>query len=260
MRTRGIVIGTVAAGLALAAVGCGVAVSNGQPLQPERAPGSPGAAVHIIKAKPSLRPIVVRKGGVVRITLPANATTGYSWQIRRGAARILKQLGEAKYNAPDSDLVGASGTETWTFRAPQAGATVLVMTYTRPWEKKQPPADTAAFAVHVVTDASASRHVALTLKRATASVTIAKGRMLGIALPANPSTGYRWTVLGKQSDILTAASETFKAESDLPGAPGISTLHFKAEKTGTTILVLGCRGPGTAGTIDGAFALSVIVK
>lgn len=262
MKTKHIVITTVAtASLALAAAGCGIAVDGGQPAQTGTEPAAQTGAAKtaVIAGKPELQPVTVRQGGTVRITLPGNPSTGYDWQVVQGAAGYLKQVGEPTFKA-ESSLDGAPGMVTYTFKAFKAGDTVLVMKYSQPWEKDQPAAATAGFAVHVVAQGDPP-NISVTLKKTTASITLKLGETIDIALPANPSTGYLWTPVGQKSDLLAQNGEaTFKAESGLIGAPGIYTLHFKAVKTGAEILVLGYQGPGSAGTVDGAYALSVIVK
>jgi predicted secreted protein len=257
MKAKHLIITTVAtATLALAAVGCGVAVGNGQPAADKQ----PTAKTITVTPLKEMQPVIIREGGTLQITLPANSTTGNDWQIVRGAAGYLKQIGEPEYHAPETTLAGAPGAVTYTFKALTTGDTVLIMKYTQPWEKDQPAAETAAFAVHVVGDSTGSDDVAVTLKKATGSVALKKGQSLAIALPANPSTGYLWTTIGGQGGVLVANGEaTFKADSDLIGAAGVYTLHFKADSPGSEILVLGYRGPGTEGSIDAVCALSVIV-
>jgi predicted secreted protein len=263
MKTKTIVVTTAAAAsLALAAVGCGVAAGGGQAekVSPEPSAQTAVAKTTVVKAHPTLQSVTVRQGGTVRITLPGNPSTGYDWQVARGASGLLKQVGEPSFKA-ESSLTGAPGMLTSTFKAIQAGDTVLVMEYSQPWEKDQQPAETSAFAVHVIADTTGSGDVQVTLKKATASVNLAEGQSLDVALPANPSTGYVWTPQGQKGVVLAESGEpTYKGESGLTGAPGVYTLHFKAAKAGAETLVLGYQGPGSVGPVNGAYALSVIVK
>lgn len=55
-----------------------------------------------------------------------------------------------------------------------------------------------------------------------------------IELEANPSTGYTWVV--EKSDGLRLLTESWSGDSDLVGAPGISTFEFEAEEPGTNRL------------------------
>jgi len=82
------------------------------------------------------RDIVVAQGGVLTVTLGANATTGFSWSgdATIGDPAILLQT-ETEYLSPkEQGVVGASGAQVWTFDALEKGTTSVVMEYGRPWE------------------------------------------------------------------------------------------------------------------------------
>ncbi|MGL6069669.1 protease inhibitor I42 family protein [Craterilacuibacter sp.] len=77
--------------------------------------------------------LVLQRGQVLLLSLPANPSTGYDWQVS-GAAPLLVQQGEAHFVA-DRALPGSSGVESWRFIAKQTGVSELVFAYRRPWEK-----------------------------------------------------------------------------------------------------------------------------
>jgi predicted secreted protein len=77
-------------------------------------------------------------GETIQVTLESNPTTGYEWLYQSGDPDVIKQVGDAVYNEPDSGLMGAGGSETFTFEATGAGETVLELWYMRPWESVQP--------------------------------------------------------------------------------------------------------------------------
>ena len=78
--------------------------------------------------------VVIDKGSTLVIDLPSNATTGYSWgDAAIGNKDILKQT-DTKYVAPEGQVIGAGGTQTWTFTATEKGTTKITMHYGRPWE------------------------------------------------------------------------------------------------------------------------------
>ncbi len=83
--------------------------------------------------------IEVRDGDTVTVIIDSNATTGFSWteQADISNADILVQTGH-QYNAPkdtgDTPVVGAGGTEEWTFKANQTGKVIVNLSYDRPWE------------------------------------------------------------------------------------------------------------------------------
>jgi inhibitor of cysteine peptidase len=93
------------------------------------------------------REIDVQKGQVVVISLPANPSTGYSWEREGDQDEILQQLGDTEFKS-QSNLVGASGVQILRYEAKQAGETTLKLVYHRPWEKGVEPEET--FSVQIV--------------------------------------------------------------------------------------------------------------
>ncbi|MDQ6823993.1 MAG: protease inhibitor I42 family protein, partial [Candidatus Eremiobacteraeota bacterium] len=91
-----------------------------------------------------------RPGQSFTITLPSNRTTGYEWQLDpHDTAPSIKML-STRYDAPDSNLVGAPGNEVWTFKTQQSGDLLLGMRYVRPFDKPSvAPAQEAFFVVVV---------------------------------------------------------------------------------------------------------------
>jgi inhibitor of cysteine peptidase len=69
------------------------------------------------------------------IALGANKTTGYSWQAKFDA-NYVTQLKE-DYKQDDTTgkvIVGAGGTQYFSFKAVKTGQTGITFTYYRPWE------------------------------------------------------------------------------------------------------------------------------
>lgn len=83
--------------------------------------------------------IEVKAGDNVTITLDSNGTTGFSWteQAVISDESILTQTGH-QYIEPQTEgnvpLVGAGGTEKWTFQTVTAGTVKVTLSYDRPWE------------------------------------------------------------------------------------------------------------------------------
>jgi len=80
--------------------------------------------------------IEVPDGGVLTVTLGSNPTTGFSWTdaAQIGNPAILQQT-ENKLLLPEGEgIVGAPGSQAWTFKALQKGTTTINMEYSRPWE------------------------------------------------------------------------------------------------------------------------------
>jgi inhibitor of cysteine peptidase len=95
--------------------------------------------------------LLLDRGDLLVVHLPANRTTGFSWQPIFSRGGVLKAEGDAFYlaNKTSSRLVGAGGTESWIFSAEKAGSTTLTLGYVRPWEKGKPPGKTVAWPVTV---------------------------------------------------------------------------------------------------------------
>lgn len=72
-------------------------------------------------------------------------------------------------------------------------------------------------------------------------IDIKVGNNIAINLEANPSTGYRWTIVENDEEILPLVSRDFKqneAAESMVGVGGTLTLTFKAIKGGQTKLRL----------------------
>jgi inhibitor of cysteine peptidase len=91
----------------------------------------------------------LQSGDEMTLTLASNPTTGYSWQVLQIDNAVLIQNGEPEFREASSsdELVGAGGTETFRFKAADAGKTILELGYMRPWESV-PPVET--FSLQVV--------------------------------------------------------------------------------------------------------------
>jgi predicted secreted protein len=93
------------------------------------------------------KPITAAVGHEFKITLPYNTTTGYQWVLVKPPDEKLARLLRSEYKRLDSNLMGASGDMTWTFKALAEGKTEMKLNYIRPWERKEKPARTTNFVV-----------------------------------------------------------------------------------------------------------------
>ena len=91
--------------------------------------------------------IEIEKGQILVITLEANPTTGYTWEMIEGEEQILQQVGEIEFQS-DSKLIGAPGIQTLRLEAVNVGQITLNLVYHRPWEENVDPLET--FSVQVV--------------------------------------------------------------------------------------------------------------
>ena len=85
--------------------------------------------------------VTLEVGQQLDISLVANPTTGYQWEIAEGDSAVLKQVGEPVYTT-DSTAPGSGGTMTFHFVAATPGQTTLKLIYHRTFEKDTPPLKT----------------------------------------------------------------------------------------------------------------------
>jgi inhibitor of cysteine peptidase len=90
--------------------------------------------------------VQVSSGQVLSVSLTANPSTGYSWEVSAINAEILQQMGDPEFKS-DSTLVGAPGKQLIRFKVVAKGEGKLELVYHRPWEKNTPPVST--FSINV---------------------------------------------------------------------------------------------------------------
>ncbi|HMN94881.1 MAG TPA: protease inhibitor I42 family protein [Phycisphaerales bacterium] len=81
-------------------------------------------------------------GDTLKVELPANPTTGYSWEVAGDPGPVLAPLGAWEFNHDRTDLVGAPGLSILRLRAASGGAVALRLGYRRPWEDPATAAQT----------------------------------------------------------------------------------------------------------------------
>ncbi|MGD2146181.1 MAG: C1 family peptidase, partial [Anaerolineae bacterium] len=78
------------------------------------------------------------EGQVLVVSLQANPSTGYLWEIDEVTAdRGIRQLGSSTFQ-PESDLIGSPVRQIMRFAMVEAGKGTLPLVYHRPWESKEP--------------------------------------------------------------------------------------------------------------------------
>lgn len=90
----------------------------------------------------------LKKGESLRVSLPENPSTGYSWNLSLSDGLYLV----SDEYVPDSTSpmrVGAGGIHTWDIRATGIGAQQITAFYRRPWEVASAPAKTFSLQVQV---------------------------------------------------------------------------------------------------------------
>ncbi|MGW2663789.1 protease inhibitor I42 family protein [Nocardia tengchongensis] len=135
----------VTAGLALA--GCGSSGSNeATPLSASSVAvtttaASPTAAERI-GADADGKDLSLAVGQGLIVTLEADPTTGYAWQVGELDQNVVKPNGSPDYEQdPNSDgKVGVGGKSVLNFVAAAPGSTKLSLSYMRAWEQGVEPA------------------------------------------------------------------------------------------------------------------------
>ncbi|MBE0609973.1 MAG: protease inhibitor I42 family protein [Dehalococcoidia bacterium] len=95
--------------------------------------------------------VTVAMNGTVIVALASNPSTGYSWAVVATEPANLELEGEPTYVPPGSTtpVVGAAGTEVFTFKAIRTGSSKLSMAYARSFETGVAPVETFEVTVEV---------------------------------------------------------------------------------------------------------------
>jgi len=93
--------------------------------------------------------VTLHPGDSLEIVLPANPTTGYTWEVQPGAETVLQQKGTPEFKQ-ESALLGAGGIMTFRFECVAVGAVTLSLIYHRSFESGVAPLKTFAIKVTAV--------------------------------------------------------------------------------------------------------------
>ncbi len=104
-------------------------------------PGQPGTVT--VTGDFDGKEVSLVSGQTLEVSLAANPTTGYQWELGALDQTILAQVGEPEFRpaAESGNIVGAGGNSIWRFVAKAPGGTELRMGYARPWEQGSEPAE-----------------------------------------------------------------------------------------------------------------------
>jgi inhibitor of cysteine peptidase len=93
----------------------------------------------------------VARNGRLIVALQSNPSTGYSWSVAESTEDGLELQGEPEFVLPGSTtaIVGAPGTEVFTFKATGSGQVRLTLEYKRSFEPANPPAKTFKVTVNI---------------------------------------------------------------------------------------------------------------
>nr|WP_232070756.1 protease inhibitor I42 family protein [Mycobacterium lacus] len=84
----------------------------------------------ILKQSAIVRDTTLSVGNTLKVALGSNHTTPYRWTAdpEIGDSTIVRQTSH-EYVRPNTDRMGAPGTDVWIFTATKTGTTTIVMRY-----------------------------------------------------------------------------------------------------------------------------------
>ncbi|MBK8050254.1 MAG: protease inhibitor I42 family protein [Anaerolineales bacterium] len=130
----------------------------------------------------------VAAGGLLRVRLPGNPSTGYIWQIAANDESILKP--SAYEFTADADIPGAGGVEQFDFNVVAPGTVELKYVYGRPWETDVDPAETFAMTVEAVADWPVDGPASyVTLAENGGTTSVLSGSVMKVVLAATDDGG-----------------------------------------------------------------------
>jgi predicted secreted protein len=250
----------IVVGAGLAVVACGGSGSTASP-----APNY-GMNVGVNDTDPSGKTsamgVAVQAGGEVSLVESDNPTTGYQWHfaVPLGVTQVSNEFTGPSPAA--SPLVGAGGTRTIRFKVPQPGTYVVIGTYARPWESKQ-PAKTVRLSIYANPASQPAPVSVFTEKDSPGKFHTSVGVTFVVDLVENPSTAYTWTMkLGPGLTLLHDQVVTpVQASPAMVGVPGQHLWFIKVEKAGTTAVTGIYALPSEAATRNSAdFSIVVVAN
>jgi predicted secreted protein len=151
--TSGGMLGAMLAAILLA--GCGkspqqhhaatappAAVAAPAPATPERARLAPTL---ILTDADEGRALLLQRGQVVEVRLPADRSGGFTWIPAANMLPVMGTDGVPQYGRADDAPEHVPGTEIWRFIGREPGHAHLVFEYRRPLEADAPPRQTLTF-------------------------------------------------------------------------------------------------------------------
>lgn len=120
----------------MAVIGCTAKTSPAPDPDPAAAPSQIIDVSYddLLNQKQVRRAVDLHVGDTLRVTLGANATTGYRWtpDAQISDTSVLTQT-EQSTVAPTNAMPGAPGVEMWTFAAHKTGKATISTSYGQPW-------------------------------------------------------------------------------------------------------------------------------
>jgi inhibitor of cysteine peptidase len=181
--------------------------------------------------------LTLAPGDELRVRLASRGGDGAAWSFAFGDASVVKAL--------PTEGAAEPGFETLRFRAGSAGLTGLGLVCRKAADPAAPPA--GLFRVQVEVKEMMTRRRGLLLEEPDSGsiIYLIQGDALSVRLPANPSTGFTWSVASNAPSVLAPGGDPrFEPPpTPRPGAGGFQTLEFRVAGGGAAFLQLVYRRP-----------------
>jgi inhibitor of cysteine peptidase len=185
--------------------------------------------------------LTLAPGDELRVRLASRGTDGAAsaspWTFAFGDASVVKAL--------PAEGAAEPGFETLRFRAGSEGMTSLGLVCRKTGDPSAPPA--GLFRVQVDVKEMMTRRRGLLLEEPDSGsiIYLNQGDALSVRLPANPSTGFTWSVAANAPSVLAPGGDPrFEPPpTPRPGAGGFQTLEFRVAGGGAAFLQLVYRRP-----------------
>ncbi|WAI00616.1 protease inhibitor I42 family protein [Methanogenium organophilum] len=166
----------------------------------------------------------------IRITLPENPTTGYSWNVTNADGLAITS---DAYVPPEEERPGAGGTHVWALEPKVTGIVTFSAVYVRPWEDAHPDDETYTITFYVAPEGTTVVDV-ISANNGT-TISVSKGDAVLVTLDENPTTGYQWNAsVSGSAEIVTDSFVPPYSEIPISGAGGIHKwlVTFDGEPSG----------------------------
>ncbi|MGZ8892617.1 MAG: protease inhibitor I42 family protein, partial [Halobacteriota archaeon] len=133
----------------------------------------------------------------------------------------------------ESAIVGAGGTDLFTFQGIKPGTSIITF-------NNISPSNATANSVNYTVTCTATN-----VTQGNAAL-VSQGQNFTIQLQSSPSTGYHWEPTYDNSSITFMNRAYIASSVSMLGAPGADTFTFKGTKQGTSIITFNNISPSNA--------------
>jgi inhibitor of cysteine peptidase len=167
----------------------------------------------------------------------ASRGEGTAWIVAFADGGVLKAL--------PAEGAAEAGFETLRFRAAATGTGSLGLVCRKASDPSAPPAGLYRVQVEVKEMMTRRRGLLLEEPDSGSIIFMTQGDALSVRLPANPSTGFTWSVAANAPSVLAPGGDPrFEPPpTPRPGAGGFQTLEFRVAGGGPAFLQLVYRRP-----------------